>query len=120
MAADLAGSLRDTLMRKVFNPHRRLTGFPPRLVTVTLLGRTFTVREGTARRKVDYDDAWLYCAAKEARVIWDIGCNMGQTALLMLLGARPSTLLLLDPNADALSVAADNMIRNGYASLIRL
>lgn len=80
----------------------------------------FTVRESTVRAEVDYDDAWLDCAAKGTRVVWDIGDCVGQAALIMRLAVRFSTPLLVDPNVDALSLAAEKMIHNGDASWIRL
>lgn len=87
-----------------------------RLVEEDILGKTYRVIKGTIRKNPDYDDAWLFALSREAKIIFDIGCNIGQSSLLMLHDNAIHKLLLVDPNPLALSQAAQNLIMNGYSS----
>jgi hypothetical protein len=74
------------LVRRLFHRmdtlHWRALGCSPRLVQGTVAGRPLWVREGGIRPRPDYDDAWLFCAARKARTIFDIGCNVRRRALI--------------------------------------
>ncbi|HMC00479.1 MAG TPA: hypothetical protein VKN14_05520, partial [Flavobacteriaceae bacterium] len=50
----------------------------------TLCGVHLKTTPGTIRKNVDQDDAWFFYLAKHHDVIFDIGCNVGYTALLAL------------------------------------
>ncbi len=81
--------------------------------TVSLLGHRLRILPGTVRRRPDYDDAWWVALCRHARQVFDIGANVGYTALLALLAGPPDRLLLVDPNAEALARAAYNLALNG-------
>lgn len=89
------------------------------LVTETLLGKPYRVIKGTLRPKPDYDDAWLLALACEARIVFDIGSNIGQSALLFLHPGQVKEIILVDPNPLALSQAAQNLILNGWSEHAR-
>lgn len=90
-----------------------------RVKTSMLLDRQYHVVKGTLRSRVDYDDAWLVALAGEARIVFDIGCNIGQSTLLLLHPGRVEKIVLVDPNALALSLAARNLILNGLEQRAR-
>ena len=98
---------------------RSRLGFPPALVEQELLGRMLQVRDGAVRYSPDKDDAWLLALACHAKCIVDVGCNMGQAALLMQRSASVKEILLVDPNPDAISLAAENLIRNNLSQYAR-
>lgn len=77
-----------------------------------LLGRPLRVRYGTLRARPDKDDAWLLACALHAKHILDVGSNVGQAALLMLRSASVRSIVLVDPNPEALAVAAEQLIHN--------
>lgn len=77
--------------------------------------RKLRVLNGTVRSKVDKDDAWFATLAAEANVIFDIGANVGYTALLANLYGRPSSVVLLDANVEALGMALRNLAMNNMA-----
>lgn len=77
-----------------------------------LLGiETQTVR-GTIRDKTDYDDAWFLALAQNSRVIFDIGCNSGYTALLAFISDSSKDMLLVDANPTAMAMAVRNLALN--------
>lgn len=114
----LISSLRK-MVHKADTLHRLWLGCPPRLVEAELAGRRLLVREGTVRPSPDYDDAWLFCAAAEARTIFDIGCNIGQSAMIEMVAGPPKLLVLVDANREALTTAVENCCRNGFESEVR-
>jgi len=79
---------------------------------VELHNRKFRVLKGTIRKIPDKDDAWLYELAKHSRVVFDVGSNIGQSAMLMLYHNNIEKIVLIDPNPKALSYAAENLIMN--------
>lgn len=83
------------------------------LSTTKVLGRPLRTLPGTVRRQPDYDDAWWVALCREARQIFDLGANVGYTALLALLAGFPDRILLADPNPEALARAAYNLAVNG-------
>lgn len=87
-------------------------GLPLPWVESELLGRRLHVRYGTLRAEPDKDDAWLLACALRAEDVLDVGANVGQSALLMLRSASVRSIVLVDPNPDALSVAAEQLIHN--------
>lgn len=95
---------------------RSILGRPPRLVSANVLGQAVVVREGSIRPEPDYDDAWLVACALRSSVVFDVGTNTGQAALEMLIANPAITeMVLIEPNVDALVVAAENLIRNAKA-----
>jgi FkbM family methyltransferase len=107
------------LFGRVSTALRGFLGLRPRLVRVELLGRSLVVTDGTIREKTDYDDAWFLACAARARVIFDVGANRGDMALLALLCPDVSDLVLIEPNADALVIATENIVRNRLSERVR-
>lgn len=84
------------------------------LVKCELMGHPLTVVKGTITSE-DYDDAWVYLLAKNSTIMFDIGANIGSTALLAAV-AGIKKIILVDPNPLALSCAAKNLIINSMSS----
>jgi len=82
-------------------------------------GQNIVVYPGTIRSRPDYDDAWFYELARESQVIYDVGANVGFNAILAMLASPEAKVLLIEPNPAALSIAAMNMIYNGWAHRVR-
>ncbi|HNU41329.1 MAG TPA: hypothetical protein PKH83_02470 [Cyclobacteriaceae bacterium] len=80
-----------------------------------LLGKSLRVIKGTLRKE-DYDDAWFYFLAKNSTCLFDIGANIGQTALVGGVLGNLKRIILVDPNPDALVYASTNLILNNLAS----
>lgn len=80
-------------------------------------GLQLKVYPGTIRQKVDYDDAWYKALTANVHNIIDVGANIGYTALLAFSTGIEKKIILLDPNPDALEIAAGNMFRNGFSSI---
>lgn len=81
----------------------------------SILGRQLSLCTGTVPGKADKDDAWFYALAKHHHHIFDIGCNVGYSAILACLQDAGKTMVLADPNAMALQYAKGNLERNGMA-----
>jgi FkbM family methyltransferase len=88
---------------------------PRRKVNKTILNKTFFLFKGTFKEVADYDDAWLLALAHEAKNVYDVGCNIGQASLLLLLPGRVENIVLVDPNPSALTICAENLIFNGLS-----
>src|SRR6266498_4442541 len=88
-------------------------------VSSTILGRRYTLIQGTHRQNPDYDDAWLLALAHEAQNVYDVGCNIGQSSLLLLWPANVQNIVLIEPNPSALSICAENLILNGLSQKAR-
>jgi len=91
---------------------RQRLGYPPPMVNIELAGKRLTVRRGAVRETPDYDDAWLLACAQHARIVFDVGANVGQAALVILLSSSIEHLVLIEANPAALAIAAENLIRN--------
>jgi len=81
-----------------------------------LCGVPLNLLRRTLRPKEDQDDAWYFYLAKHHNVIFDIGCNIGYTALLALVQNPNRQIILVDPNPEALQKAAMNIIQNSLGS----
>lgn len=82
--------------------------------TISIGGVQLKVYKGTFTG-VDKDDAWYAHVVKNAEVIFDIGANIGWTALLASIYGKPRRIVLVDPNPMALSYAAGNLIMNDFS-----
>jgi FkbM family methyltransferase len=80
--------------------------------TSSLCGLALKTIPGTIRKKTDQDDAWFFYLARHHDSIFDIGCNVGYTALLALVQNSNRHYLLVDPNPTALNQAQLNLIVN--------
>lgn len=89
------------------------------MVTVKLLDKPYRLIKGTFRVQPDYDDAWLLALGCDARIVFDIGSNIGQSALLLLHPGNVKKIVLVDPNHLALGQAAQNLILNGWSERSR-
>lgn len=85
-----------------------------RLTTESILEKTYQVVGGSTRTH-DYDDAWILALGFDSRVVFDVGCNVGQSTLLLLHSDRIEQIVLIDPNPAALAIAAENLIRNSLS-----
>lgn len=81
----------------------------------TLGGIQLKGMQGVHRKKADKDDAWFFELARNSTSIFDIGCNLGYMSLLAAIQPANKSLVLVDPNPEALAKAAQNMIINGFA-----
>ena len=100
-------------LKKILSYHyRRLFPRKPKVTHVRIAGHTLQVYEGSLG-KTDKDDAWFHKLAQQHDVVYDVGANVGHTAMLACLGNPGKTMVLIDPNAEALRIAADNLARNG-------
>lgn len=82
----------------------------------TLCGMQLKLLPGTIRVKADQDDAWWFYLAKHHCNIYDLGANIGYTALLALIQNPKRKIVLVDPNPEALHKAAMNIIQNSIGS----
>jgi FkbM family methyltransferase len=81
-----------------------------------LCGVALKLLPGTLRVQTDQDDAWWYYLSKHHNIIFDIGANIGYTALLALIQDPKRQIILVDPNPEALQKAAMNIIHNNLGS----
>ena len=70
--------------------------------------------KGTFRKKVDQDDAWFFELAKNSEHVFDLGSNIGYMSLIAAMQKNNKSVLLVDPNPEALAKASQNMIINGF------
>lgn len=77
-----------------------------------LLGKRVITYPGTIRKIVDQDDSWFIYLAKECNIIFDVGCNIGYTALLAMIQNPDRTYIMIDPNTEAMAVANRNLTIN--------
>ena len=88
-------------------------------VEAELCGAALHVLPGTIRTKVDQDDAWWFYLSEKHNTIFDVGCNIGYTALLALIQNPKKQIVLVDPNPVALQNAALNVINNRLGSRVQ-
>ena len=81
-----------------------------KIESTNLCGISLNTVVGTVRKKEDQDDAWWFYLSKHHERVFDIGCNIGYTALLTLIQNPDKKIVLIDPNPDALKVASYNLI----------
>jgi len=97
----------------------RFFGVRHKIVEETVRGKLLRVYKGTIRKQPDKDDAWFAHLVMDKQVVFDVGANIGYTALLGNIYGNPKTILLIDPNPLALASAAANMILNDLSSNCR-
>ncbi|WP_033956492.1 FkbM family methyltransferase [Psychroserpens jangbogonensis] len=85
-------------------------------VETSLCGVPLKTLSGTIRKHEDQDDAWWFYLSKHHNIIFDIGANIGYTALLSLIQDPKRQIILVDPNPEALEKAAINIIKNNLGS----
>jgi FkbM family methyltransferase len=112
-------SQKPNLLRRLEARVRYQLGLPYPWVHESLMGRELVLRSGTIRTETDYDDAWLLACARHAEVMYDVGANVGQAALMALVCPNIKEVVLVEANWEALAVAAQNVIRNHFGSRAR-
>ena len=83
---------------------------------IDILDNKYKVIKGTWPGKPDYDDAWLLLLSQRAKIVFDIGCHMGKSALIISQSQSVQKIVLVDPNPISLSIAAKNLIQNNLSS----
>ncbi len=68
----------------------------------------------------DYDTGWSIELSRDAKIIFDIGCNIGVNAILFNKFSSMKRIYLFEPNPDALSLAVENSILNGFSKKVRI
>jgi FkbM family methyltransferase len=102
--------------RKLISAYKtKLFGNKANFAATELLGKALTIAEGTINKKADKDDAWWYALAQKHDIIFDIGANIGYSTLLATLHNPEKTIILADPNPDALAIARQNLEKNNLA-----
>ena len=81
-------------------------------ISSQLCGIPLKTYPNTVRKKTDQDDAWFFELAKHHKIIFDIGANVGYTALLAMIQNPDREYILVDPNPLALQRAQGNLLRN--------
>tara|TARA_R110001583_G_scaffold145875_1_gene297886 strand:- start:9458 stop:10297 length:840 start_codon:yes stop_codon:yes gene_type:complete len=84
----------------------------------SLCGISLNLIKGTIRKEADQDDAWFFQLAKHNTIIFDIGANVGYTALLALIQNPDRRYIMVDPNPLALADAGKNMMLNNLGNNI--
>ena len=70
--------------------------------------------------KADYDTGWSIELSRDAKIIFDIGCNIGVNAILYNQFSSMKRIYLFEPNPNALSLAVENSILNGFSKKVRI
>ncbi len=83
-----------------------------KLKASSLCGVPLMTYHETIRVTPDQDDTWFFYLAKHNKVIFDIGANIGYTALLAMLQDPDREYVLVDPNPLALQKAQGNLLNN--------
>jgi len=83
-----------------------------KLESKTLCGIPLRLLPSTLRETPDQDDRWFFELAKRHTAIYDIGANVGYTALLALIQNPSMRYILVDPNPNALKGAFTNLLSN--------
>ncbi len=77
-----------------------------------LNGKTIKTTKATVSKIKEVDTDWYNRLAQNSECIYEVGCNIGQTAVYALTNDNVKKILLVDPNPEALSVANKNLIHN--------
>ena len=83
-----------------------------KLKASSLCGVPLRTYNETIRATPDQDDAWFFYLAKHHKVIFDIGANIGYTALIAMIQDADREYVLVDPNPLALQKAMGNLLNN--------
>ena len=78
----------------------------------SILDKKYTITKGCIPEGSDYDDAWLLFLSSKSEIVFDVGCNIGQSSLLITHSNSLKKLILIEPNPRSLSMAAENLIMN--------
>ncbi|HYM92619.1 MAG TPA: FkbM family methyltransferase [Chitinophagaceae bacterium] len=78
------------------------------------VGKEILVSKGAFLREYAEDNNWLYALSRNNKNILDIGCNIGQSSLLLMINTN-NRIACVDPNPKALSRCAENLIFNNLS-----
>ena len=84
--------------------------------TRKILNNNYKVIRGTVRSKADYDEGWILFLSSKSKVVFDIGCNVGYSTLLISQSKNVNKIVVVEPNPLSLSIAAENLILNDLVS----
>lgn len=77
-------------------------------------GKQLKVIKGTFSERKDSDEVWFDALAKNSKIFYDVGCNIGKTALIALTHDKVEQVIMIDPNSEALNFANLNVINNNF------
>lgn len=80
---------------------------------VVFKGQKYFLTKSAFFRLNEKDDGWLFALGRHKKNILDIGCNIGQSSFLFLVGTN-NRIICVDPNPKALSRCAENLIYNNF------
>ena len=81
-----------------------------------ILNTNYKVVKGTVRSTSDYDEGWLLFLSSKSKIVFDVGCNVGYSSLLISQLGNVEKLVVVEPNPLSLSIAAENLILNDLVS----
>jgi len=84
-----------------------------------ILDKKYTIIKGCIRKESDYDEAWLLFLSSKSEIVFDVGCNIGQSSLLITHSNSLKKLVLIEPNPLSLSMAAENLIMNNKSENVK-
>jgi len=87
-----------------------------RFEKINFLNQDYRLIKGTIRSVADYDDAWLFHISLNAKIVFDVGCNVGFSTLLIAQSKSIERIVLVEPNPSSLSISAENLINNDMSS----
>ncbi len=124
---NVAKGVTNSIYMKTIRSLRKLVGWQYQqffnkgevVVHGRFLGHEIKTVKGTIRPKADQDDAWFFYLVKNSERIFDIGANIGYTGIISALQENTKQILLVDPNPEALAIAAKNLILNNLGSKCR-
>ena len=79
-----------------------------------LFGHNLKVTKEIKRKRIERDYAWLFHLAKHSENFYDVGCNVGYISLITAVLPNSKSIIALDPNPEAMSITAQNLIINGF------
>ncbi|HRE79339.1 MAG TPA: FkbM family methyltransferase [Flavobacterium sp.] len=77
-------------------------------------GKMLKVIKGTFSEKKDSDEVWFNALAQNSSIFFDVGCNIGKTALIALTHDKIEQVVMIDTNSEALNFANLNVINNNF------
>ncbi len=87
--------------------------------TKTILNNEYKLIRGTVRSKSDYDEGWILFLSSKANIVFDVGCNIGFSSLLISQFKSIKNIVAIEPNPLSLSIAAENLILNNKSSNVK-
>tara|TARA_B100000029_G_scaffold318149_1_gene310549 strand:+ start:173 stop:1042 length:870 start_codon:yes stop_codon:yes gene_type:complete len=105
--------LKNTYIKYLNNKYNRK--YNDKYEKKQILDKTFLLRKNSIKESNDYDYAWLLFLGINSKIIYDVGCNVGQSSILLYYNNNSKKIVLIEPNPFALSLAAENIIINNLS-----